>query len=176
AIGEAPAVRSTRLPSGRQPMTHLLSNGRYAVMLTAAGAGYSRWRDIAITRWREDATRDNWGSFIMLRDIQSGHVWSAGAQPVKNEADHDEVIFGEDHAEFTRRYGSLTTAMDVLVSSEDDGEVRRVTLTNTGRRAREIELTSYAEIVLTTSATDNAHPAFAKMFVQTEHLAEFDAI
>ncbi|HLV84978.1 MAG TPA: glucoamylase family protein, partial [Devosia sp.] len=86
AIGEAPAVRSTRLPSGRQPMTHLLSNGRYAVMLTAAGAGYSRWRDIAITRWREDATRDNWGSFIMLRDIQSGNVWSAGAQPVKNEA------------------------------------------------------------------------------------------
>jgi len=176
AIGEAPAVRRLHAPSGGQPITHLLSNGRYAVMLTAAGSGYSRWRDIAITRWREDATRDDWGSFIILRDTQSGNVWSAGAQPVRNDADHDEVIFGEDHAEFTRRYGSLTTAMDVLVSGEDDGEVRRVTLTNTGRRAREIELTSYAEVVLTTPATDNAHPAFAKMFVQTEHLAEFDAI
>ncbi|KKC35810.1 glycosyl transferase [Devosia epidermidihirudinis] len=176
AIGEAPAVRRIHAPSGGQPITHLLSNGRYAVMLTAAGSGYSRWRDIAITRWREDATRDDWGSYIIVRDTQNGNVWSAGTQPIKNDADHDEVIFGEDHVEFTRRYGSLTTTTDVLVSGEDDGEVRRVTLTNTGRRPREIELTSYAEVVLTTPATDNAHPAFAKMFVQTEHLPEFDAI
>ncbi|MDB5473442.1 MAG: glycosyl transferase, partial [Devosia sp.] len=176
AIGEAPAVRRLQASSSAQPVTHLLSNGRYAVMLTGAGSGYSRWRDIAITRWREDATRDDWGSFIILRDVQSGNVWSAGAQPVKNDADHEEVIFGEDHAEFTRRHGSLTTTMDVLVSGEDDGEVRRITLANTGRRAQEIELTSYAEVVLTSPATDNAHPAFAKMFVQTEHLSEFDAI
>ncbi len=158
------------------PITHLLSNGRYAVMLTAAGAGYSRWRDIAVTRWREDATRDDWGSFIFLRDTQSGRVWSAGAQPVGSDAEYDEVAFGEDRAEFIRRDGSLTTSMDVLVSSEDDAEVRRVSLTNSGRRPREIEVTSYAEVVLTTPAADNAHPAFAKMFVETQHLAEFGAL
>ncbi|PCE25957.1 glycosyl transferase [Paraburkholderia acidicola] len=173
-----PTVRRIVAPAEADgaPVTHLLSNGRYAVMLTATGAGYSRWRDTAVTRWREDATRDDWGSFIFLRDARSGQVWSAGAQPVDSEAEYEEVVFGEDHAEFIRRDGSLTTTMDVLVSGEADGEVRRVSLANSGRRVREIELTSYAEIVLATPAADNAHPAFSRMFVQTEHLAEFGAL
>ncbi len=176
ADSDAPMVRRHTSLASDAPVTHLLSNGRYAVMLTAAGAGYSRWRDIAVTRWREDATRDDWGSFIFLRDTQNGMIWSAGAQPAGGAAEYDEVVFGEDRAEFIRIDGSLTTAMDVLVSGEDDGEVRRVSLTNNGRRPRVIELTSYAEIVLTTPAADNAHPAFAKMFVETEHLAEFGAL
>ncbi len=176
AGSEAPTVRRPAASEGGPPVTHLLSNGRYAVMLTAGGAGYSRWRDIAVTRWREDVTRDDWGSFIVLRDIQSGRVWSASRQPVEGDADEGSVVFGEDRAEFVRRDGTLTTTMDVLVSGEDDGEVRRVSLANNGRRPHEIELTSYAEIVLTTPAADNAHPAFSKMFVETEHLAEFGAL
>ena len=180
----APADRSSDAPSMRRltgphigvPATHLLSNGRYAVMLTASGSGYSRWRDIAVTRWREDTTRDDWGSFIFLRDTQNGSIWSIGTHPAGMEPDSSEVIFSEDHAEFLRRDGTLTTAMDVLISSEDDGEVRRVSVTNGGRRARDIEITSYAEIVLTTPAADAAHPAFAKMFIQTEHLPEFGAL
>jgi cyclic beta-1,2-glucan synthetase len=173
---EAPTVRRLKASASGAPVTHLLSNGRYAVMLTTVGAGYSRWRDIAVTRWREDTTRDDWGSFIFLRDTQSGNVWSGGAQPVGSDVEYDEAVFAEDRAEFIRRDGTLTTTMDVLVSGEDDGEVRRISLTNTGRGPREIELTSYAEVVLTTPAADNAHPAFAKMFVQTEHLAEFGAL
>jgi cyclic beta-1,2-glucan synthetase len=176
ARAQAPTVRRfTALASGA-PTTHLLSNGRYTVMLTTAGSGYSLWRDIAVTRWREDTTRDDWGSFIFLRDTRSGNAWSAGAQPVGSDAAYNKVVFGEDHAEFIRRDGTLTTTMHVLVSGEDDGEVRRVSLTNSGRDPREIELTSYAEVVLTTAAADNAHPAFAKMFVQTEHVAEFGAL
>lgn len=158
------------------PITHLLSNGRYAVMLTTAGAGYSRWLDVAVTRWREDATCDDYGSFIFLRDLRSGRSWSAGAQLAASDNAHREVIFGEDHAEFICRDGTLTSTMNVLISSEDDGEVRRVSLLNTGRRAREIELTSYAEMVLTAAAADNAHPAFAKMFVVTEFLPELGAL
>ncbi|SEI89507.1 cyclic beta-1,2-glucan synthetase [Azotobacter beijerinckii] len=176
AHSETSPVRRLVLEAGGPPITHLLSNGRYAVMLTAAGGGYSRWREIAVTRWREDATRDDWGSFVFLRDMQSGQLWSAGAQPVGGEADAFEVVFGEDQAEFIRRDGSLTTTLDVLLSGEDDGEVRRVSLTNGGRRPREIELTSYAEVVLTTPAADKAHPAFAKLFVQTEYCAEFGAL
>ena len=175
----APVITTMRrlaLPVGGAPTTHLMSNGRYAVMLTATGGGYSRWRDIAVTRWREDSTRDDWGSFIFLRDTQSGLTWSAGAQMTGGRAAHEEVIFDEDRAEFIRVDGSLTTTMDVLVSSEDDGEVRRVSLSNSGRRAREIELTSHAELVLTTPSADNAHPAFAKMFVETEYVAEFGAL
>ncbi len=173
---EASTVRHISASVIGAPTTHLLSNGRYAVMLTAAGAGYSRWRDIAVTRWREDATRDDWGSFIILRDVQSRRIWSTGAQPIQSDADDQEVILGEDRAEFIRRDGALSTTLDVLVSGEDDGEVRRLSLTNNGRRTREIELTSYAEIVLAAPATDNAHPAFSKMFVETEYLAEFGAL
>ena len=172
----ASAVRRLPGPDGNAPITHLLSNGRYAVMLTAAGCGYSRWRHIAITRWREDATCEDCGSFVFLRDTDSGATWSPSARPVPGEPVRSGVVFGEDHAAFIREGATLATSMEVLVSGEDDCEVRRVLLVNSGRRPREIELTSYAELVLTTAAADNAHPAFAKMFVQTEYLAEFGAL
>jgi len=175
ALDPAPTVRRLTLPHYGAPVTHLLSNGRYAVMLTASGGGYSRWRDIAITRWREDATSDDCGAYVFLKDMQTGAVFSPAAQPM-NDQTAASVVFGEDHAQYLRHDGALTTEMDVLVSGEDDGEVRRVCLTNGGRQVRDIEITSYAELVLTTPATDNAHPAFAKMFVQTEYLPEFDAL
>jgi cyclic beta-1,2-glucan synthetase len=176
---EAPTVRRMAASPDGAPITHLLSNGRYSVMLTSAGGGYSRWRNIAVTRWREDTTRDDWGSFVFLRDVERGRVWSLGAQPVDvlgKPADFNEVMFGEDQASFVRVDGSLSTTLDVLVSGELDGEVRRISLANTGRRPREIELTSYAELVLTSPSADQAHPAFAKMFVQTEYLPEFGAL
>ncbi|MDF1485586.1 glucoamylase family protein [Ramlibacter sp. H39-3-26] len=177
AAAQAPTVRCMGAEAlGGPPVTHLLSNGRYAVMLTAAGAGYSHWRGLAVTRWHEDATRDDCGAFIYLRDTRSGHTWSACARPLAGDAHDCEVVFGEDHATFTRQEGRLTTTMDVLVSGEDDGEVRRLSLANGGRRPREIELTSYAELVLGPQASDDAHPAFSKLFVITEHLAEFGAL
>jgi cyclic beta-1,2-glucan synthetase len=151
--------------------THLLSNGRYAVMLTAAGSGYSRWHGLAVTRWREDATCDDWGSHIFLRDVRSGDVWSAGYQPVGTEPDAYDVAFDEDRAEITRHDGSLTTTLEVLVSAEDDAEVRRISIANSGNRTREIDVTSYAELVLAPQADDVAHPAFMKLFVSTEYLA-----
>jgi cyclic beta-1,2-glucan synthetase len=163
-----PAVREYKTPHDSTPRTELLSNGRYAVMLTTAGSGYSRWRDIAITRWREDSTMDCWGSYVFLRDEQTGGVWSAGYQPSGIEPDSYEVSFYEDHAEIVRRDRSLITTLEVVVSSEDDAEMRRVSITNTGMRAREIEVTSYAEISLTTQASDAAHPAFSNLFVETE--------
>jgi cyclic beta-1,2-glucan synthetase len=169
---DRPTVRRIRSPHGPTPAVHLLSNGRYAVMLTAAGSGYSRWRDIAITRWREDTTCDDWGSYVYLRDVRSGQVWSAGYQPAGIAPDSSDVRFCEDKVEFTRRDGAITTVLEVLVSSEHDAEVRRVSLTNAGLRPREIEVTSYAELVLASPAADTAHPAFSKLFVQTEYDAK----
>jgi cyclic beta-1,2-glucan synthetase len=156
--------------------THLLSNGRYAVMLTAAGSGYSRWRGLAVTRWREDATCDDWGSYVFLRDVRSGNVWSAGFQPSGTEPDAYDVAFNEDRAEFTRHDRTLTTTLEVLVSAEDDAEVRRVSIANSGNRVHEIDVTSYAELVLAPQADDVAHPAFMKLFVATEYLADLGTI
>ena len=171
-----PVPRRFTSPHDTTPRTHLLSNGRYAVMVTAAGAGYSRWRDMAVTRWREDVTRDSWGSFLYLRDMHTGAVWSAGHQPSGAEADSYEVEYAEDHAEFSRRDGSIATGLTIVVSTEHDAEIRRVTLTNLGSRAHEIELTSYAEIVLAPQAADLAHPAFQNLFVQTEFVPEIGAL
>ena len=170
-----PSERRLNHFSDNPPTTHLLSNGRYSVMLTASGAGYSRWRDIAITRWQEDSTRDHHGSFIFLWDTQNDSHWSLGAQP-SSDMPYNEVVFAEDYASYSRQDGNLSTALEILVSGEDDGEVRRVSLTNSGRVAREIELTSYAELVLASAASDNAHPAFSKLFVVTEYLPAFAAL
>ena len=158
------------------PSTKILSNGSYTVMITAAGSGYSRWRDLAISRWREDATCDEWGSYIFLRDVDSGDVWSAGFQPSGVEPDDYEVVFNEDRARCTRRDGTLTTIQETIVSAEDDAEVRQITLTNNGNRKREVQITSYSEIVLAPQANDVAHPAFSKLFVETEYLANEGAI
>jgi cyclic beta-1,2-glucan synthetase len=163
-------------PHHPTPRTHLLSNGNYSVMLTAAGSGFSRWRDIAVTRWREDITCDPYGSYIFLRDVFNGHVWSAGYQPSGREPENYSVLFSEDRAEFTRSDGPIGTTLEVLVCPEDDVEVRRLTLTNGGRGAREIELTTYCEVVLASAASDSAHPAFSKMFVQTEFAADRAAL
>ena len=158
------------------PATHLLSNGQYAVMLTAAGSGYSHWRGLTVTRWREDATCDDWGSYVFLRDVGSGDAWSAGFQPSGLEPDAYDVSFNEDRAEFIRRDGTLTTTLEVLVSAEDDAEVRRISIDNSGNRTREIDVTSYAELALAPQADDVAHPVFQKLFVATEYIAELGTI
>jgi cyclic beta-1,2-glucan synthetase len=168
----AAAPRRYTLAQDATPRTHLLSNGDYSVMLTAAGSGYSRFRNIAVTRWREDATCDAWGSYVFVRDVGSGDVWSAGYQGAGTEPDSYEVAFFEDRAEIVRRDGSILTRMEILLSSEENAEVRRVSLTNEGKRSRELELTTYAELVLAPFDADAAHPAFSKLFVQTEFIAD----
>ncbi len=171
-----PVLRRFTSPHDAIPRTHVLSNGRYAVMVTAAGSGYSRWGDIAVTRWREDVTRDSWGSYLFLRDMDSGAVWSAGHQPSCTEADTYEVVYAEDHAEFARRDGSIATSLTIVVSAEHDAEIRRVTLTNLGTHERNLELTSYAEVALAPQAADVAHPAFQNLFVQTEFVPDIGAL
>ncbi|HET7287741.1 MAG TPA: glucoamylase family protein, partial [Pyrinomonadaceae bacterium] len=158
------------------PRTQLLSNGSYNVMITTAGSGYSQCEDNAVTRWREDVTRDNWGAFIYLRDVRSGAVWSAGHQPVRRKPQSYHVAFSEDKADFRRLDAGISTRMEVVVSAEDNAEVRRISLTNHGSRTREIELTSYAEVVLASPNADNAHQAFSNLFIETEFIAGENAL
>jgi cyclic beta-1,2-glucan synthetase len=163
-----PAQRRYTTPYTPIPRTHLMSNGRYSVMMTAAGGGYSQWNGLSVTRWREDMTRDHWGSFVYLRDARSGDTWSATFQPICADSDRYEAVFSEDRASFSLDDIGLTTATEVLVSPEHDAEVRRVAITNHGTRTREVDVTSYLELALARAADDAAHPVFSKMFVQTE--------
>jgi cyclic beta-1,2-glucan synthetase len=173
AVREAPSVMNRRLttPNTGHPRTHLLSNGRYTVMLTNAGSGYSACEGLAVTRWREDRTLDPWGQFCYVRDLRGGAVWSAGFQPVCRAATEYEVTYALDKAEFRRRDGRIETRLEVTVSPECRAEVRRVTLTNHDTKPHDLEVTSYAEVVLGPAAADLAHPAFGKLFLETEFVA-----
>lgn len=174
-LGHTSPLRVLRHPDAT-PEVHLLSNGRYHVMVSQSGAGYSRWKDLAITRWREDATRDHWGSFCYLRDVGSGQFWSATHQPTLQKSDSYEAIFTEGRAEFRRRDHEFETHTEMVVSPEDDIELRRTHITNHSRSRRTLEITSYAEVVLAPGAGDTLHPAFSKLFVQTEIVREQEAV
>lgn len=150
------------------PEVQLLSNGRYHVMVTNSGAGSSRWKDLAVTRWREDGTCDNWGTFCYLKDKDSGAIWSTSHQPTLTRPDHYEVIFSEGRAEFRRTDHQIDTHTEIVVSPEDDIELRRCHLTNRSRERRTIEITCYAEVVIAPPMADELHPAFSNLFVQTE--------
>jgi len=168
--GAETPMRVITSPDTPSPEVQLLSNGSYHVMLTNSGAGYSHWNDLAITRWREDGTTDSWGNFCYLRDVETGTFWSTTHQPTQWEPDHYEAVFSEGRAEFRRRDQGIEAYTEVVISPEDDIELRRLRLSNRSRVRRVIEVTSYAEIVLATAASDTQHPAFSKLFVQTEVL------
>jgi cyclic beta-1,2-glucan synthetase len=175
-------IRVFSSPDTAIPEVQLLSNGRYHVMVTNAGGGYSRWKDLAVTRWREDGTCDNWGTFCYIRETASGTFWSTAYQPTLKRPDSYEAIFSEGRAEFRRRdsvalgNGHFETHTDIVVSPEDDIELRRVRITNRSRQRRKIDVTSYAEVVIAPSAADEMHPAFSNLFVQTELVRERHAI
>ena len=163
-------------PNTPQPEVHLLSNGNYHVMATHAGGGYSRWRDLAVTRWREDVTCDGYGTFIYLRDRKTGRYWSTAYQPTRRRAERYEAVFVQARAEYRRLDEAIEAHTEISVAPEDDVEIRRVTLTNLSGEEREIELTSYAEVVMAPLNADLAHRVFSNLFVQTEILPKQRAI
>ncbi|QKE39681.2 MAG: cyclic beta 1-2 glucan synthetase [Ferrovum myxofaciens] len=175
-------VRVYGTPDTPVPEVQLLSNGRYHVMITSAGGGYSRWKDIAVLRWREDSTCDNWGLFCYIRAVASGVFWSTAYQPTLKRPKSYEAIFSEGRAEFRRRDfigvddGDFETHTEIVVSPEDDIELRRTRIINRSRQSKEIEITSYGEVVIASPAADTLHPAFSNLFVQTEILRERHAI
>ena len=176
ALSGVSVMRVFTNPTPPAPEVHLLSNGRYHVVVSSAGGGYSRWRDLAVTRWREDATRDCWGTFVYLRDLATGEFWSTAYQPTLRATKGYEAIFTQARAEFRQRHVGLDIHTEISVSPEDDVELRRITITNRTPDARVIELTSYAEVVLAAPAGDAAHPAFSNLFVQTEFVQTSSAL
>jgi cyclic beta-1,2-glucan synthetase len=172
------ALMSRRLstPATPVPRTHLLSNTQYHVMITNAASGCSTCRGLDMTRWREDAAGEVWGQFVYVRDVTRGAVWSAGFEPICRPPESYEVVFAADKATFRRRDPGIETVLEVIVSPEHRAEIRRVTLINHDSSPHELELTSYAEVVLAPRAADLSHPAFGKLFLQTEWLPGSEAL
>ena len=176
APAPAIAVRRFRSPHTAYPHAQFLSNGNYTAIVTNAGGGASFCRGRVVTRYRQDPTRDPGSQFIYLRDARSGTVWSAAYHPVDKEPQEYVASFLIDKATFRCREADVGTHLDIAVSTEHDVEVRRLAVTNHSERSREIDVTSYAEIVLATAADDLAHPAFGKLFIETEYLPESTAL
>jgi cyclic beta-1,2-glucan synthetase len=173
-----PAAAVTWRPTARSaiPQTQVLSNGRYTVLVTAAGAGESCWRDVSLTRWRSDATRQEHGAWLYVHDLQAGELWSAAAGPMGGGDSADEVLFGPHVAEFHRRAHGLSLRLEITVAPEDDVEIRRVRILNETVHRRRIALTSYAEVALAPHADDRRHPAFSKLFVESDWLEGPEAL
>ena len=174
--GNDQSIRVINTPNTVIPEIQFLSNGRYHVMISNAGGGYSKWKNIAVTRWREDISCDNYGSFCYIKDMESNLFWSSAYQPTLQQGENYEAVFSEGRAEFRRRDFSLETHTEIVVSPEDDIELRRIHITNRSRKKRILEITGYAEVVLASPAADEAHPAFSNLFVQTEIIKERNAI
>jgi cyclic beta-1,2-glucan synthetase len=158
------------------PTTQLLSNGDYTVMLTSSGSGYSQYRGVNINRWREDVTKDNWGSYLFLKDVDTEKIWSATYQPTCVEPDHYDVTFFEDRARFHRLDQNIECELEIVSSPESPAEIRRLTISNKDIQEREIEVTSYFEVVLNSQGADVAHPAFSNLFVQTEYIPDLQTL
>ncbi len=175
-FSQSPIMGVVETPESVTPKINLLSNGEYFLMITNTGGGYSRWRDIELYRWRADTTRDAWGSFCYIKDMKLGEVWSTTHQPTQNSRKEYSVNFKADKAEFRRKDHQIETLTEVLVSPEDNAEVRLITLINHSSETRYLELTSYLELSLATHLTDRIHPAFNKLFIETEALPGFSAL
>lgn len=176
AITTDSEIRIIHTPDTPVPEVQLLGNGNYQLMLTAAGGSYSLWRGIALTRWREDTTADNWGAFCYIRDLETNSYWSTTYQPTLRRGKEFEVAFSQGRADYRDMQEDFEMHTEVVVSPEDDIEMRRVHLTNRSDKVKTIEVTTYAEVVLAPPATDSAHMAFSKLFVETEIVEPLHAI
>jgi cyclic beta-1,2-glucan synthetase len=177
SIGEvAPSTSTFDTAHTRTPKTQLLSNGRYNLMLTNSGGGYSQWGAEEITRWRSDPTRDPWGTFLYIHEPESGETWSASFEPCGGAAESYSASFSLDRASYKRTDNGIQTRTEVVVSPEDDVEIRRITLINRSLRTRRLECSSYVELSMAPHAADRQHPAFSKLFIQTEALPGLGAI
>jgi cyclic beta-1,2-glucan synthetase len=177
SVGDiAPSESKFDTPHTSAPKTKMFSNGRYSLMVTNAGGGYSRWGEHEITRWRSDLTEDRWGTFCYIREADSDRVWSNAYHPVGGKVGTYSASFALDRAVFRRVDGGIHTVTEVVVSPEDDVEIRRITLINRSIRTRRLELTSYVELSLAPHGADLQHPAFNKLFVATEAVTDERAL
>jgi cyclic beta-1,2-glucan synthetase len=165
------------------PEVHYLSNGCYGVMITNAGGGFSCYappetdgQTVDLTRWRADTTLDDWGAWVFIQDRDTGALWSATRQCAAEPDEACRVFFAPHKAEFHTIVHEIATHMEVTICPTDDVEIRLIRLINLGARPRRLRLTSYAEVALAPHEADRRHPAFSKLFVESEYVSEVNGL
>jgi hypothetical protein len=153
------------------PIVNYLSNGKYSLMLTSDGDGFSKYQDRMLYRWRSDVYA-NTGNYIYIKDMKQGKFWSAAYHPTRTEPEEYQVVFSPHHAEFKRKDGDIVTNMIVSLNADHNFEIRKVTVTNNGNEERQLEVTSYMEVVDDTHMAEISHPAFNKLFLESEYVKE----
>jgi cyclic beta-1,2-glucan synthetase len=163
-------------PDAPYPQVHCLTNGKFSMLITAAGSSYSHWRDLDLTRWYPDTTLDNWGTWLYVRDNDSGNLWSATSQPVEHKPEFQRVDYFPQRVEFQRRDADISIHTKIAIAADDDVEIRRVSLTNHSDRPRSLTLTSYGEVTLAPYDVDHRHPAFNRLFIESEYVGGLHAL
>jgi len=169
-------VRNFGLVDSGLPACHLLSNRKYAILVTNTGSGFSRWEGLQVSRWREESIESKSGCYIFLHQVNSGRTWSATYEPFDRLPDDYQVTFAPHKADYMHIEGEIGSRLEVFISPEDDAEIRRLSLQNHGQEAVDLEVTSYFEVVLTSQAADVAHPAFSNLFVRTEFVPKTECL
>lgn len=157
------------------PQAHILSQGDTSLLITNAGGGYSQWREFALTRWHADPTLDQWGSWIYVQDRESGALWSATRPPIWGAPENQEVLYYPHKVEFQRSENGISLRTEITIST-DGVEIRRVNILNDSDQPRKLKLTSYGEVVLAAQSADRRHPAFNKLFIESEYLPNENAL
>ncbi|HBG74849.1 MAG: hypothetical protein A2X25_07890 [Chloroflexi bacterium GWB2_49_20] len=157
------------------PQAHVLSDGDTSVLITNSGGGYIKWGEFALTRWHADTTLDQWGTWIYVQDRESGALWSATCQPFSNAPEHQEVLFYPHKADFRRWENNISLHTEITVAA-GGVEIRRVNILNDSDRPRRLKLTSYSEVVLAAQSVDGRHPAFNKLFIESEYLPKVNTL
>ena len=155
---------------------HLLGHGQLSTAVTVLGEGFTTWKDLDLYRFREDAALEAGGIYVYVRDRGAAKTWSAGWQPTRVQPKFYDVAFAVDRIEIRRRDDDIETTTEITVSPERPVEVRRITLTNHGDAAHDLDVTTYSEVVLAARGGDVAHRAFGSMFIETEALPEHGAV
>jgi cyclic beta-1,2-glucan synthetase len=158
------------------PQVHFLSNGHSGSLFTSAGAGYTQLDNTALTRWRADTSLENWGMWFYLRDQDSGDLWSIAYQPVTHSDGEHQVFFYPHKVEFQRRHQNIAALMEITIPPDDNVEIRRIRVTNQNDIAKHLLISSYGEVVLASQDTDQRHPAFNKMFIESEFVPEVNGL
>ncbi len=175
-VDDSGAVGRYDTPHTTMPKTQLLSNGRYSLMVTNSGGGYSQWGAFELTRWRADITHDSGGVLCYIHEPGADRLWSTSYHPTNGKFESYSAELALDRAVIRRLDNGIELKTEIVVSPEDDVEIRRITLVNRSLRSRHLELTSYVELALAPHRADLQHPAFNKLFIQTEALPEQQAL